>query len=137
MPALWDSGSLQSPRLSHPIGLREVKGVGGSLEALPAGVGPLPTLLLYLNRDFSAPLVHVRDSEWEGWRISGLGYQGVISGDIAAVGLVPWHGQSFHRHKQQSGIPAPQVPACCLHRRAKPLYFWSHPAKYSLSFVCF
>lgn len=61
MPALGDSDSLQSPCLSQPIGLREVKGVGGDLEPLPAGVGPLPTLLLQLNHDFSAPLVCIRD----------------------------------------------------------------------------
>lgn len=71
MPALWHSGSLQSLRLSQPIGLREVKGAGGDLEALPAGAGPLPALLLQPNRDFSAPL-HQR-SECEGWRISDLG----------------------------------------------------------------
>lgn len=53
--------------------MREVKGVGGDLEALPAGVGPLPALLLQPNRDFSALLVPTRVSEWEGWRISGLG----------------------------------------------------------------
>lgn len=32
--------------LSLSIGFREVKGVGEDLEALPTGVGPLPTLLL-------------------------------------------------------------------------------------------
>lgn len=63
MPALWDQGFLQSPWLSRSIGLKEVKGVGEVLEALPARVGPWPTLLLPLNSDFSAPFVPFRASE--------------------------------------------------------------------------
>lgn len=39
------------------IGLIEVRGAGGSLEALPVQVGALPTLLLWLHSGFSAPLV--------------------------------------------------------------------------------
>lgn len=74
MPARWDQGSLQSPRLSRSIGLREVKGVGRDLETLPAQVGPWPTLLLQLNSDFSAPFVSIRDLEWQEWKISGLGW---------------------------------------------------------------
>lgn len=85
LPALWDQGSLQSPQSSRSIVLREVKGTGGDLEAWPAQVGPRPTLLLQLNGDFSAPFVPIRQSEWQGWKISGLG--GVF-GDVAAVGLV-------------------------------------------------
>ena len=73
MPALWDQGFLQSPQLSRSVGLREVKGAGGDLEALPAWAGPWPTLLLQLNSDFSAPFVPIRDSESQGWKISGLG----------------------------------------------------------------
>lgn len=73
MPALWDQGSLQSPRSPQSIGLREVKGVGGDLEALTAWVGPRPALLLQLSSDFSTPFVPFRDLEWQGWKISGLG----------------------------------------------------------------
>lgn len=64
--------SLRSPRLSQSVELREVKGVRGDLEALPARVGPWPTLLLQLISDFSAPFVSIRDLEWQGWKISGL-----------------------------------------------------------------
>lgn len=76
---------LQSPWLSQPIGLGQIKGVGGGLEALPAGVGPLPTIPLQLNPDFSTPLVCIRDQSggMEDFR-PGMGG---IYGDIAAVGM--------------------------------------------------
>jgi len=52
------------------IELKEVRGAGGDLEALPAQVGALPTLHLRLHSDFSAPLVSFRSGlEWHTGRI--------------------------------------------------------------------
>ena len=108
MLALWDQGFLQSPRLSRSIGLREVRGVGRDLETLPARVGPWPTLLLQLNSGFSAPLVPVRDSEWQEWKISGLW-------GCHSDGFGQRDGQSSDRDQRSSRVPAPQIPPSCLH----------------------
>lgn len=103
---------------SQPIGLREVKGVGGDLEALPAGVDPLPALPLQLYPDFSTPLVCIRDQSagMEDFRAGMGGSLGTLQ---QAWTILP--------QTQQSGIPAPQIfstdPSLLLTLKGKVPFF--------------
>lgn len=107
------------------------------------GSGDFASLRLVLGQLFSCSLIvtflpHLfplgtwsgrsgRFQAWDGWYLWGR----------CSSGFGHRAGQSSHRDQQSSRVPAPQIPACCIHQRAKPLSFWSHPAKYSLGFGCF
>lgn len=91
------------------IELKEVRGAGGDLEALPAQVGALPTLHLRLHSDFSAPLVSFSSGlEWHTGRILVL--------DLVTRGDSPPKRQIMHK------VPALQTLSCFEHQRAKPFF---------------